>query len=259
MSLVQSFVTQMGQWPDDYARQLEFWNRLKTLLQQANSFVIDNAGLVVLLEQATEPTQAEWEDAWELQTGLDLPIPPSAQLHWWNTNEDDFGGLYGTVEGNVTVYRRDNLYPRGASILMETAYKTDLLSSVQYAIGTNLADHPNVTIEVPVPVNLTLEYLLYANLSAGSGFWGADFLVDGIKVGTQYLGVATNWGICNESASNLVHAEHTIYNVAPGEYLIQALFGVCGSPASPPTVQIGGISGATAFGARVLTVRGIAL
>lgn len=257
MTQVPDFLASLGSWPYDYNRQVDYFNRLKMLLTQANQYVIDTAGEIVLLSQATEPNQAQWEAAWTAQTGLSLPIPASAQLHWWNTSVNQFGGLYGTIEGSLTVYRRDHLYPRGGTIVMATDYKTDAIS-LAYSIGTNLTSYPKVTVVLPVVCNLIMEFELYVQLSSGSGQWGADFLVNGLKVGTQYLGLATNLGIQNHSASGLLKIEHTLYNVPAGSYTIQSEFGVTASPASPPTLAIGGLSGAGSYGARELNVRGIA-
>lgn len=251
------FLASMGGWPHDYNRQLDFWARLKVLLAQANQYVIDTAGEVVSLAQSTEPSQLQWENAWTTQTGLPLPIPTSAQLHWWNTSVNDFGGLYGTVEGSVTVYRRDHLYPRGGTIVMANDYKTDKIT-LTYAIGTNLTSYPKVTVDLPVACDLIMQFQLYVALSSGSGQWGADFLLNGVKVGTQYLGMASNMGIQNQSTSGLLFIEHTLYNLPAGEYTVQAEFGVTASPASPPTIIIGGLTGAANYGARQLMVRGIA-
>ncbi|APU89119.1 hypothetical protein Rctr85_101 [Virus Rctr85] len=255
---IVNFVAQMGIWPNDYARQLEFFNRLKSLLQTANNFVIDNAGLVVLLEQATEPTQTQWETAWTTQTGLSLPIPPSAQLHWWNSSADVFGGLYGTVEGNTAVYRRDHIHPRGAVVAVDQAYKVDALSGWTQSIGTRLSDLPSLEIEIPTICDVELSFGLYVHLASGSGTWGVDFLWNGVKVGTQYLGIAVNQGIHGASAAGFLFARHVLSDVQPGTYEVQALFGVTASPASPPSLTIGGPSGASAYGARQLTVKAYA-
>lgn len=257
MTVAPDFLASMGSWPNDYNRQLDYWNRLKLLLTQTNQYVIDTAGEIVTLSQSTEPTQGQWEAAWTAQTGLPLPIPASAQLHWWNTSVNEFGGLYGTIEGSVTVYRRDHLYPRGGTIVLANDYKTDALS-LAYAIGTNLTSYPKVTVVLPVACNLIMQFQLYVNLTSGAGQWGADFLLNGIKVGTQYLGLATNIGIQNQATSGLLFIEHTLYNLPAGTYVVQSEFGITASPASPPTVGIGGLSGAASYGARELMVRGIA-
>jgi hypothetical protein len=252
-----NFVTDLGIWPNDYPRQLSFINDLKLRLQRANNFIVSNAGLTVTLKQAAEPTQSDWETAWIAQTGLSLPIPPSAQLLWWNTNTDRFGGMYGTVEGNETPYRRDHAYPRGGTVMIKTNYKVDQ-KSLTYRIGSVLSDHPSVTIDLPVKADLYMEYSLFVSLSSGSGQWGGDFLVNGVKVGTQYYGLAPDQGIVNAMTSCQLRVPFILADAEPGEYTVQAIFGVTATPASPPTLVIGGASGAGSYGARQLIVRAIA-
>jgi hypothetical protein len=104
-----------------------------------------------------------------------------------------------------------------------------------------------------------MEYALFVQLNSGSGQWGADFYINGVKAGSQYLGVATNQGIVNSMTSGILRASFVLSDAAPGNYTIQATFGVTASPSSPPTLKIGGIaSSSDQFGARSLIVRGIA-
>lgn len=251
------FTAMLGSWPQTYDRQLEFFQRMKTLLQRVNTFVLDNTGNSVVIEQASEPVQLDWETAWTTQTGLSLPIPASAQLFWWDTATDRLGGVYGTVEGNPTVYRREHQYPHGSTIVTKTDYKTNAVT-LTYAIGTNFSDHPSVSFSLPVAADIIMEYSLFVQLNSGSGQWGADFYINGIKAGTQYLGIATNQGIVNAMTSGILRAHFVLSDAPPGNYTIQSAFGVTASPASPPTLKIGGILGIPdQFGVRSLIVRGV--
>lgn len=258
MSNANDFVDGLGLWPSDYSRQLEWVNRFKLKLQQANDFIVDSIGLVVTLYQATEPTQLEWETAWTAQTGLPTPIPATADLLWFNTSENAFGGIYGTVIGSTIVYARTNRYPRGGAIYVNSGYKTDRINPLTHNIGAQLSNYPALTFTLPVVSDIVMEFSLYVKLNSGTGQWGADFLINGVKAGTQYMGIPTNQGIFNGHTHGQIAAKFTLSNAPAGTYTIQSIFGVTNNPVSPPNLIIGGVSGADSYGARVLLVKAYA-
>jgi hypothetical protein len=250
------FLAELGGYPTNHAAQVDFFNRLKVLLQSVNTKITDSAAAFVTLKQATEPTQLEWETAWVAQTGKALPILPNATLYWINATTNTFGGTYGVLVGSSTVIRKESAFQSGSTFYVGSSFNTDYVSAFTGNIGTSLTSFPTLTFTAPVTSNLLLDFSLYVNLASGSGNWGIDFLLNGVKVGTQYLGAALNQGIVNSNRAGHLQAMFVATNVPPGTHTVQALFGVTGSPGSPPTLQFGGL---TNFGARTLLVRGVAV
>lgn len=235
------FMAKLPPWPGhDPASQIFWINQLKTLLTNLDDKI--EAALVysVLLEQATQPTQGDWETAYTTQTGLALPIPASTILQWWNTANDRFGGLYGTLAGgDGTVYARDNRYSPGQVIAFAAAYKNDAVN-VTTGISAIVSTQPTVTLELVVPARIRMAYSLMTDLTASSGTWGADFTINGVKVGGQYYSIAANRGLIERNNDGVVRAEAETPLLAAGTYVIQALFGVT---SGTPTVAIGGNNG----------------
>lgn len=255
----------IGLWPSDPLEQQLIMQQLKLALRSKTDSLFETAAYRVILQQTTAPTQGQWEAAWTAQTGLATPILPSATLLWIDTNYNVVGGIYGTTPLSTTVIRRESRYPIGGTSYYNAVTMTSAVAASTAAINTNNSLHPSLTFTLPVDSDVILTYALYVNLSSGTGTWGADFLltrpVGGtIKVGTQYQGVNTTQGIVNAAASGVLTATQYIPNLAAGTYTVQALMGVTGAPASPPSIAYGGVgAGASQYGSRVLTVRGIAV
>lgn len=235
------FMAKMPPWPGhDPAGQVFWINRLKELLTNLDDRIEEALVYSVLLEQATIPTQGDWETAYTTQTGLSLPIPPNTILQWWDTTNDRFGGLYGTLSHtDGTVYARDNRYGPGQVIAYGSDYKNDSVS-VTTGISAIVSTQPSVTLILPAPARVHMVFTLMTDLTASSGNWGADFTINGTKVGTQYYSVASNRGLAERNSDGLLRAEAQTPVLAAGTYVIQALFGVT---SGTPTVGIGGNNG----------------
>lgn len=245
------FFTRLGPFPGDLSSQVMYFDQLKVLLTELDTAVVNAIVDVVILEQNTLPTQGEWETAYTTQTSKSLPIPASAQLYWWNTTLGQFGGFFGTVRSSDTaVYGRNNIYAPGNAIVAAAAQKSTSVS-VTYDLGEMLADHPAATVTLVVKTKLYLSYQLTTTLSSGSGSWGADFLIDGVKAGTLYYSVPSDRGIMDIVATGIVQAWLETPTLDPGTYVIQAIFGRTNG--TSPTVAIGGAT----EGVRLLMVRGV--
>jgi hypothetical protein len=247
---------EMMSFPPEYNDQVLFFEQLKVLLQNKTDEFQSNAMRTAQVSQTTEPNQAQWEAAWlAAATGNTLPIPPSAQLIWWNPATNFVGGIYGTTPLSTTVVKREARYPRTGTNTYVVAQLTAQVTSTAQ-IGALNSNHPSVTFTLPVLSDLQITYSLYVKLSVGTGTWGADCLLDGVKIGTVLNGVASNAGVINSDSSGQIVMDVRVPNVEPGVHTVQAIFGVTGSPVSPPTLIYGGVSGPTPYGVRVLRVRG---
>lgn len=235
------FMAKLPPWPNQDPAGQVFWiNRLKELLTTLDDRIENALVYTVLLEQATQPTQGDWETAYTTQTGLSLPIPPNTVLQWWDTTNDRFGGLYGTLSNSDgTVYPRDNRYAPGQVIDFASANKIDAVN-VTTGISAIISTQPTVTLNLVVPARLRMGYSLMTDLTASSGTWGIDFTINGVKVGGQYYNIASNRGLTERNNDGVLRAEAETPVLAAGTYVIQALFGVT---SGTPTVAIGGNSG----------------
>jgi hypothetical protein len=250
-----NFQNQLGVWPNDIGSQIIWVDKLKALLQQMDTELAETAHFVVELQQATEPSQAEWEAAWLFQTGRPLPISKAADLIWWDTSEDYIGGLYGVLLDSTTVQRKDPKNPRNSVALYQIDSEVDA-QSITANIGADNTPYPSIDFTNSQPLRLELEFQMFVDLASGTGVFGADFLVDGVKVGSSYYGVSTDQGIICMNASGFLRVVADIPEVAPGSHTVQVIFGVCGVNPTPPTLDIGGLSAAGGFGARQLIVKG---
>lgn len=247
-------------WNNDPADQILWIQQLKTMLQAQTDKILEKQHDVILLSQTTEPSQVQWETAYTAQTGKSLPIPPYASLVWWDSNNNIIGGYFGTVFGSTTIYRREHKYPRKGTIYYGQSYLGNTVTTTA-AINTSNTNHPSLSFSLPISCDLHLRYVLSVRITAGSGQYGGDFLFNGEKIGSTLLGVAPSLGITNYGADHnyIVEAFIPAANVQAGNNVIQAIFGVTGLPASPPTLQYGGTTGAASnWGIRVLTVKGVA-
>lgn len=234
------FFAKLPPWPQDPAMQVFWVNQLKELLTNLDDEVETAIVSTVILEQATQPVQGDWGTAYTTQTGLALPIPANAVLQWWDTTNDRFGGIYGTlVGGDGTVYARDNRYSTGQVVAVASAYKNDAVN-VTTGISAIVSTQPSVELIFPAPARIRMVYSLMTDLTASAGSWGADFALNGVKVGGQYYSVASNRGLAERNNDGVVRVEALTDVLAAGTYTIQALFGVT---SGTPTVAIGGNSG----------------
>lgn len=242
------FFSELPIWPRDVIDQEDWFNQLKTKLNNLDA-IIDAAVVdVVTLEQSSEPSQSDWETAYTTQTGKSLPIPASTKLQWWDTTNNRFGGEYGTLLNDTTVYPRSSVNSPGSIALAESDFKSDS-HSVDYDLGSNVSNHPVVTFTSNVRMKLHLIYQLMTTLSSGSGSWGADFLINGVKAGTLYYSLASNRGITERTTTGQLIAQVVTPTLEPDTYTIQAIFGRTNS--TTPTVSL-------ANSARILLVKGIA-
>lgn len=230
----------LGQWPHQAISQQAFIERLKTALEQAVEYFDEQSPKVVTLEQPFAPVQAEWESGWILQSGLDLPILPSARLLWWKSDTAEFGGEYGTIEGDATVYRRENLYPAGSVIAIESDVAPLVSTTMDWQIGDALhyTDLPVVTFTLPVACDLEVIVSMQADLASGTGEWGVDLLVDGVKQGSADFAISSIYGLRGVTDTGEINMHYPINNVAAGDHTIRLLAGYTGTPSTPPTFTI---------------------
>lgn len=233
-----------------------FFDQFKVVMKNITANLYANRNLTVILRQATEPNQAAWESAWTTQTGLAVPILPSATLIWFDNINNYVGGVYGTTHlTDGIVYSREARYPRSGHSYIKSVELTAAVSS-NSAMGLNLTNHPSQSFYLPLLSDILLEYILTVGSLTGSGLYGGDFLFDGVKVGTQYLGMPATMGIQNyPSAPQQVYIAARIPDVLPGNHTVQAMLGVTGAPATAPTIAYGGTT-TSGFGVRVMTIRG---
>jgi len=247
-------VNTMGEWPaHDYADQRDFMMRLRSLLEEQYIQMRDRSFYQVSLTQASEPTTGEWETAWLAQTELSLPISPSGVLVWVDSASGDVAGLYGVVDVNSEPQSLDAVYPKNGITLVEAAYTETLVTST-YEIGDNTSDFPSITFTIAQRVKLEIYGRMYVELSAGSGEWGMDFLVNGAKIGTTEYGLPADQGLFYNNVDGHLHGR-ALVTLEPGTYTVQMIFGAVGSPVSPPTLVHGGTN-YDEHGVRWLQVKG---
>lgn len=245
-------------WNQDCFSQSDFIDRLKQYMRDSIAYVKENTTSVVRLNQSTEPTQFEWEQAWLVQTGKTLPISPNGSLIWFNTATNEFGGEYGTTENLSTVYRREPLYPKGAIVYYNSASMITSQTSQRTGIASNKAIFPSLTFSIRQVCDVFLNFHAYLDGSAGGV--GVDFELNGNRVSTTYftgLGSANSmmaFGSAGVTYQRAINVTAPIYNLPAGTYLVQSLLGFITNPASGASFDVGGAT----RGARILTVKAIA-
>lgn len=232
----------LGQWPDDCSRQqifmLNLQNKLNVMVNAVNAASADT----VLLSQTGEPTQGQWETAYTAQTGKAVPIPPSAQLIWFNPTTNEIAGVYGTFTGTTTVYKRGMRY--GSGIIHATASALDNTSHTSNrTLQENSAVLPSITITTYVQTILNLEFGV--SITSGGANAGIDFLLNSVKVGTQYSLIAPYDGIISGLGIGRYTCKYLIDPLPAGTYTIRPLFGVVGSVYSGTNIIWGGANNVT--------------
>lgn len=249
----------LGPWPTDPSQQGIYITQLLNRMSQMNNYVNDHSADIIFLEQVSEPTQGEWEIAWLAQTSKPLPMSKGAVFYWWDSSSDVLGGSYGILKDDTTVVRKDPKYVRSGIVIKDEEWLSVAVSTDSW-INTEISNHPSITFTNNQVVNLELSYELWVQLNTGSGLWGADFLLDGVKQGTAVHGVPSDQGIISTSVSGLLRAFMVVPNVEPGEHTVQAIMGVVGSDATPPTIDYGGVATSLGnYGVRTLSVKGYAV
>ena len=242
----------LGVYPNDPASQIVYFNQVKQLLVNMDTQVNALTSDIVELSQSTEPTQGEWETAWTVQTGKSLPISKNAELRWWSTVTDTLGGTYGMLFDSSVVLRKDSKYSRGGIGYFGTATNNDAQSG-SHPIGTNNSEHPALTFELNQVMDVELTYQLYTVLAAHTTeLVGADFLLDGIKVGSDVYGLDTDIGVASTNDSGLLLVTAVSPAVPAGEHTVQAIYGYVGG--NSINSDHGGDNGM-----RLLTVKGYVL
>ncbi len=220
-------------------------NKLNGLVDDAQALAADT----VLLSQTGEPTQGQWETAYTAQTGKAVPIPPSAQLIWFNPTTLEIAGVYGTFTGTSTVYKRGMRYGTGIIHALETAYDAVSHTSNR-TLQENAAVLPTVSITTYVTTSLKLSFSV--SITSGGANAGIDFLLNTTKVGTQYSAVPPYDGIVSILAVGRWTCQYIITGLPAGTYTIRPLFGVVGSVYSGTNIIWGGANNVTRLTAEAI-------
>lgn len=236
--------TTLGQWPDDCSRQQAFMSnlqsKLNTMVAAANATAADS----VILSQTAEPTQGQWETAYTAQTGKAIPIPPSAQLIWFNPTTSEIAGVYGTFTGTTTIYKRGMRY--GSGIIHTNALVLDQVArSSNRTLQENSSLLPSVTITTYVQTILKMEFGV--SITSGGANAGIDFLLNSVKVGTQYSLIPPYDGILSGLGTGRWTCKYIIDPLPAGTYTIRPLFGVIGSVYSGTNIAWGAANNVTRF------------
>lgn len=239
----------LGLWPEGCADQETYLNQLVSILNTKWLEIQNGASRVLTISQTIEPTQAQWESQWIIQTGNPLPIPSSAVLVWYNTTLAKIGGVYGTAAGYSVIGRREHQYPIGSTVYLNRASLYSA-QSITTSIVSNNAVMPTLTLTLTQKAHLMMEFMLGVTCTVNCGI---DFMVNGTKIGTSEFGLAPDAGLANIGANGILHAKHVMLNLIPGTYVVQAMFGLVNGGAGTLT-----IGGPTALGGRNLIVRAIA-
>lgn len=241
--------SELGLWPNDCFDQQVYIETLQNKLNEVSEFVTENSSQVVMLSQASEPTQGQWETAWVLQTGGSLPIPSTAVLIWYDSANAVIGGQYGTMPGFVTVSRRIGESVKGTVVYLNTQHDAVARSSTR-----SLFDNPTIlpSISFTTYVLCSVIFELEFTCTAGATNAGADFLFDNVKLGTQYYGIQPNGGIIEAFPAARQLVNFTLTDVLPGAHVAKPLLGVAGAPATPVAVGWGGVGNVLSFTVRVV-------
>lgn len=244
------FFSRLPNWRNNSADDESFIQQLKVLLNQMDASVNASIVDVVLLEQASLPSQADWETAYTSQTGKSLPIPPIARLQWWDTTNSRFGGEFGTVLNDTTVYPRITRNSPGSIHIAETAQiaSTTSISPIE-DLDYSASYNPTLDVTISVPCYLELMYLLSYILSSGSGSVGIDFAINGVRVGPLYYNLPVDRGVYELTDTGQICAVVRTPTLQPGTYSILPLFG--NTNGTSPT-------GAISPGSQTLIVKGYA-
>lgn len=239
----------LGQWPDDCVRQKYFMLGLQTKLNSLVAASNAASADTVVLSQTSEPTQGQWETAYTAQTGNAIPIPPAAQLIWFNSVTSEIAGVYGTFTGTTTVRKRAMRYGSGIVHASAVAYDNVARSSNR-TLQENSALLPSVTITTYVQTILKLEFSV--SITSGGANGAIDFLLNSTKVGTQYAIVAPYDGIVSGLGVGRYTAQFMIDNLPAGVYTIRPLFGTYGSTYSGTVIGWGGANNVTRLSAEAI-------
>lgn len=232
-------LTHLPRWPvGNIKKQSLYFERLKTEINNLYNLVIAQTGVILLLEQTTEPLQAEWEAEYLIQTGQSPPLPANSTLVWWDTGNNRLGGYYTTVQGKTDVYAFEPAYAPG-TIINDTFVSVDAARTNGTNINVQVAPIPSLTINIPVRCTLNIVGFAPVDLTGEAGM---DFLVNGEKIGTTRFEVNSDTGLVTTENTHPLTAEVS-YEVEPGDYNISMLIGpVNGSTGS---VSYGGTLGPT--------------
>jgi len=239
----------IGLWPEGCTDQETYMNQLISVLNTKWLEVQSGSSRILTISQPIEPSQAQWESQWVIQTGYPLPIPSSAVLVWYNNATSKLAGIFGTAAGYPTVFRREHQYPIGSTI----SYQRASLATAQVintSIGQNRAVLPFITLVMTQKFHLFMEFGMGVTCTVQCG---VDFLVNNVKVGTSELGINPDGGISVITSSGYLRASHLMLNLIPGTYTIAGMFGLTNGAVGSLT-----IGGPNALGARNLFVRAIA-
>jgi hypothetical protein len=242
--------TDLGVWPDDCFDQQIFIQTMQDKLNELREYVEANLSSVVILSQATEPTQGQWEAAYTVQTGFALPIPASATLLWYDTTNSQLGGQYGTITGSATVESRTAEYVPGTILVSDVEYDATARSSSASLMG-NGAFLPEITFTTDVICTLFIDFnFVMTTTNVASG---VDFMLDGVKLGSQYQAVPPNGGLVeNLPITNLQSVSYVLEDMPAGIHTVKPLLGVAGAPGTAPTLAWGGANNVTSFAIRAM-------
>jgi len=243
MTTIESASSRMGPWPSDIIDQREFIARLEEWMNDLYTYVNEHAADVVTIEDTSEPNQAAWESAYTTQTGKSLPIPPNAILIWYDTTNLRLGGLYGTTASDSTVINRG---PRNApGQIIYLGYDNDATSqTIATKVGESFVGMPSLTFTLPVKCRLEIYASAYITIASGSGPFGIEIYLDGVKVGTEYFGIPEDLALFQSSVAEFLNGRVMIEDVDVGPHTVEMSIGFSGAQSTPVQVTVGGNSSA---------------
>ena len=220
------FLSSVQEWPEDYNDQIVAFDALKEALNNYHNSLIHKGSVTLVLKQTTEPTQGQWETEWTNSTSYSTPIAHGTKLIWYDTDVSAIMGFFTVVEGSTDVVKVNDV-SLGSVHAMETAALQD-----STAVAVNLQ---NSTASMPsVNLTTTKNCDLYISLDcevaySGSGDYGADFIMNGVKQGNVVYGVSSNESPAETATGGIYHFEMIIQDVESGTYSIQSLMGRSGA------------------------------
>lgn len=229
----------LGDWPTDEAKQVVWMGQFMQNLRQFELYTKDRASYVIHLEQASEPTQNEWELAWITQTGEPMPISKGALFYWWDSVTDSLGGSYGVLLDDTVIRRRDAKYARGGVVVKEDTVTTAAVTGATHLINNNLSSHPALTFSNNQVADIEFEGIVPVTYNSGTGNVGMDFLLDGVRVGTTLFSLSDSQAIFSLPGSGVLMGIVTVPNVPAGDHTVQMVVGSLENDPTPANVDYG--------------------
>ena len=230
---MSKFVDILPSWPTDSLSQSEWISTLKMKLDELVGDSLNSSyRRIVMIESVTEPIKDDWERAFLFQIGESLPIPPyNVDLVWVHPTTKKVLGVF-QIDPATNEPELLSVNSRGSVVVSDMFVQSQFpVSGISNHISAALDSTYVVSgsITLPKTSDLIVSYSTQVEILSGSGFVGADLLLNNEFVSEKFLGLPKFIGLSQIDYSGTLDFFIILPDIGAGTHNLEVRTGYVGN------------------------------